>query len=94
MRPACRMIGRARLFSDLCRPHEVNVTMPSHSMTLARLPDTIAQHVFRLPARIQLASPLGEAVRRAAKRKTLYVIQECAGSDRTGRRRPRLWRKS
>ena len=29
MRPACRMIGRARLFSDLCRPHEVNVTMPS-----------------------------------------------------------------
>jgi hypothetical protein len=44
-------------------------------MTLTRLLDTIAQHVFRSPARIPAAEPLADRPRRrAAKRKTLYVI--------------------
>ena len=41
----------------------------------------LAQHVFRSPARIQPRSPEWGPVRRAAKRKTLYVIiSEKAGS--------------
>jgi hypothetical protein len=35
----------------------------------------LVQHVFPLPARIQLQSHSAESVRRAAKQKTLYVMR-------------------
>ncbi|HEX8799330.1 MAG TPA: hypothetical protein VF772_11995, partial [Terriglobales bacterium] len=34
----------------------------------------LVQHVFHLPARIPAGSPRGQIVRRAAKRKTRFVI--------------------
>ena len=52
----------------------------------------LVQHVFHLPARIPAGSPRGQIVRRAAKRKTLFIIRPCpnrahpASSSRPARR--------